>query len=904
MLQSLWKSISSWGDLPANFPYTLGSAVPYSFELPGGFVQLSATSTKLAPNSAVDGASGQRPILDALLNPGSAAQVSVFALKRDKQQSPPSRGSGSVSQRAFDRARNHLAKCKTLLHPNLLKVLGTYETNNALYIVTECCFSLVHVAHLIQLQKQQQDLAAKRPSSLPHQQTSDPPSGVNGTLSDSTRKAEAAAAAAAELAGKSCWNLLELAEGLSFLNDQCRLAHGEVSPFSVFVTPHGKWKLSSFVLTRPLEEVSWPSFYTEVLSSASASQGWEPPRPSSGSRPDILDRWGLCSLFAWWQDIRRDPYNSARLLRRSGTGGNSCGVSLGINDTSFRKAVHGLEPPLQQLMQKILDSRGGATPLSKLIDGGDACFAGDACCQFLTFIRTFPVKTHVDKEAFFEQQLPAALHQQQISSGLALHLLLPELALLLMNSSASAYHCSILKCIMSMVTPLSTLGCLQTCKSSSSTDDDAALPLQLFSEVLAHAFDSSDRAIRFTLLSQLPAVQSLLPDSFFGRTWEPLIVGLEDSAPPIRAFTARILSLYVSRLPRDASQTSSVFVLLEQRLRDAAGGVRLEAACVYCAQFLPLAGLVTLLAVAPACFLSPSPAVVAAAPVCIHALTDAAKARAEEKQQLSAHLTQAEAEQPFRHDRDNCKSADGWLTTVKSLGVVLGFSKRGDDSTKGALHKNRDSGGPRQNSAGNVPTEAGSNPLRTSAHAPQAPEAPYSSAPPSRSTDEFKDAREPINSWGDDTDIPADIWETTPDFETPSFSRSSGGSDGTRGVVSRLESHAVVQKVQGSSTESRASRVHPGASVNPSNTGELFRSFPNLPNNSHRSKCSKAGMRLQGGAAPPELAGSEGTGATGSEAKRKPRNSATATKAGDAGDCFSADDFFASVEREAAQRGF
>lgn len=87
-------------------------------------------------------------------------------------------------------------------------------------------------------------------------------------------------------------------------------------------------------------------------------------------------RWGLCSLFAWWQDIHRDPYNSARLLRRSGTCGNSCGVSLGINDTSFRKAMHGLEPPLQRLMQKILDSRGGATPLSKLIDGGDACFAG------------------------------------------------------------------------------------------------------------------------------------------------------------------------------------------------------------------------------------------------------------------------------------------------------------------------------------------------------------------------------------------------------------------------------------------------------------------------------------------------------------------------------------------------
>lgn len=80
-----------------------------------------------------------------------------------------------------------------------------------------------------------------------------------------------------------------------------------------------------------------------------------------------------------------------------------------------------------------------------------------------------------------------------------------------------------------------------------------------------------------------------------------------------------------------------------------------------------------------------------------------------------------------------------------------GFSKRGGDSTQSVLHKNRDNGGPCQNSAGNVPTEAGSNSLRTSAHPPQAPEAPYSSAPPSRSTDEFKDAREPINSWGADS---------------------------------------------------------------------------------------------------------------------------------------------------------
>lgn len=98
------------------------------------------------------------------------------------------------------------------------------------------------------------------------------------------------------------------------------------------------------------------------------------------------------------------------------------------------------------------------------------------------------MKSHVDKEAFFERELPAALQQEQIPAGLALHLLLPELALLLMSSSTSIYHSSILKSIMSIVAPLSS--------SIVRSDGGTAMPLRLFSEVMEHAFDSSDRAIR------------------------------------------------------------------------------------------------------------------------------------------------------------------------------------------------------------------------------------------------------------------------------------------------------------------------------------------------------------------------------------------------------------------------
>ncbi|CDJ36055.1 SCY kinase (incomplete catalytic triad), putative [Eimeria mitis] len=929
MLQSLWKSISSWGDLPTSFPYSLGSAIPYGFELPGGFVQFSATSTKQSAGAAAEGAGRQHPILDALLNAGNASHVSVFALKRAKQQSSPFKGNGSVSQHTFEQAKNHFAKCKTLLHPNLLKVLATYETSNALYIVTECCFSLVHVVHLSRQQQQQQDLAAKRPPSLPQPHKFDPPRAPVDAVSDSMRKAEAAAVAAAGTAAKTCWNFLELTEGLSFLHDQCKLVHGEVSPFSIFVTPHGKWKLSSFVLTRPLEDVRWPEFYSSMLTSASAAQGWEPPRPSPGSRPDTLDRWGLCSVFAWWQECLRDPYSSARPLRSNRTDAVSYGLAIGINDASFHKAMHKLAPPLQRLMRKILDSSNSAPPLSKLVDGGDPCFTGtrDVCCQFLAFIRAFPVKSHVDKETFFEQQLPAALQQQTIPYGMALHLLLPELALLFMNSSASAYHCSILKCIMSIVTPLSTPSGSLLDRNSCSRDEEA-VPLHLLSEVLAHAFDNTDRAIRFALLSQLPAVQSLLPDEFFGRTWSSLTLGLEDSAPPIRAFTSRILSLYVSRFPREAPQTSTAFTLLEQRLRDAAGGVRLEAvvsaaaaamslresgtsgsppllvdilsaslrdpeesvrlaglqASICCADSLPLAGLVTLLAAASACFLSPSGAVVSSTPACIHALTDAAKARAEEQQQ-PLHQRAEAGERPHQ-DKDKCKPSDGWLAAMKSLGITLGFSKRQTDSTELILHKNKAG----SEHIASLMTMGDNSPtgVRRPCHPaqpPQPPPAPLPSSPLSRSTDDFKDAREPINSWGDDMEIPADAWETIPGFETGKQSLTPSSGSGASGAAA-LQREDIFNNSAGKMTQRAAAQ------------GEIPRRFTG-GQTSAVSRGSNGTMRLQTAAPAPLMAVSGGGGTTSLSANKGP---CAPTSASNAEAALSADDFFASVEREAAQR--
>ena len=195
-------------------------------------MQFAATRTKPVSGAGADGAVNKHPTLDALLNPSNGTEVSVFALKRDKQQ--------ALHVNSYEQAKNHLNKCKTLLQPNLLKVLGTYETSNSLYVVTECCFSLPYVLYLSQQQQQERELASKRPFALPQQQVTGSASQASTATPDGASYAASAAAAAAGSADSCCWNFLELIEAVSFLHDQCKLVHGELSPFSVFVTPHGK----------------------------------------------------------------------------------------------------------------------------------------------------------------------------------------------------------------------------------------------------------------------------------------------------------------------------------------------------------------------------------------------------------------------------------------------------------------------------------------------------------------------------------------------------------------------------------------------------------------------------------------------------------------------------------------
>jgi SCY1-like protein 1 len=96
-------------------------------------------------------------------------------------------------------ARKGLQRLKTLRHPNILKFYNAVESESTISFATEESFPLYEYVQRY------------------------------GPLTTDTL----------------CWGIYCLARALEFLHNDCKLAHGKISPASVFITPGGDWKLGA-----------------------------------------------------------------------------------------------------------------------------------------------------------------------------------------------------------------------------------------------------------------------------------------------------------------------------------------------------------------------------------------------------------------------------------------------------------------------------------------------------------------------------------------------------------------------------------------------------------------------------------------------------------------------------------
>ncbi|MGK3749362.1 MAG: SCY1-like protein 1 [Bacillariaceae sp.] len=165
----------------------------------------------------------------------SGKEVSVFVGKKPLlSKTPVDRRQAHKTQ--LEPALHHYEYCRKLRHPHILKVYATLDTDNP---------SAASVSGGTTPQTQQAQAA--------------PSKTVTGDLIVVTEPCIplsewllGAAASGPPTPEQLAWGLECVIEGLSFLHASAKLAHGGISPQSLYVTPSGDVKLWNFSLVTPV----------------------------------------------------------------------------------------------------------------------------------------------------------------------------------------------------------------------------------------------------------------------------------------------------------------------------------------------------------------------------------------------------------------------------------------------------------------------------------------------------------------------------------------------------------------------------------------------------------------------------------------------------------------------------
>ncbi|XP_034702841.1 probable inactive serine/threonine-protein kinase scy1 isoform X1 [Vitis riparia] len=388
--------------------------------------------------------------------------VSIFSL------------SGSNAQDGHLAAgRNGVKRLRTVRHPNILSFLHSTEaetfdgssTKVTIYIVTE---------PVMPLSEKIKEL------------------GLEGTQRDEYY----------------AWGLHQIAKAVSFLNNDCKLVHGNVCLASVVVTQTLDWKLHAFdvlsefdghseAATGPLLQYEWlvGSQYKpmELLKS-----DWAAIRKSP---PWAIDSWGLgCLIYELFSGMRLGKTEELR------------------NTASIPKS---LLPDYQRLLSSMPARRLNT---SKLIENSE--YFQNKLVDTIHFMDILNLKDSVEKDTFF-RKLPNLA--EQLPRQIVLKKLLPMLASALEFGSAAA---PALTALLKMASWLSA-------------EDFSAKVLP----TIVKLFASNDRAIRVGLLQHIDQYgESLSAQIVDEQVYTHVATGFSDTSAFLRELTLKSMLILAPKL--------------------------------------------------------------------------------------------------------------------------------------------------------------------------------------------------------------------------------------------------------------------------------------------------------------------------------------------------------------------
>ncbi|KAK6477679.1 N-terminal kinase-like protein isoform X1 [Huso huso] len=383
---------------------------------------------------------------------GEPVSVFVFEVKPGSEEHTPV-------------AKAALKRLKTLRHPNILSYVDGLETDKALYIVTEPVTPL-------------------------------------GTHLNSLSEA----GGCSEL--QISWGLHQIVKALSFVINDCRLIHGDVGLWSVFVDRAGEWKLGGLEYMFSAEGDGGPP----QRKGAPELEKYEPPENSERSKNTgekwAADVWRLGCLI--WE-----VFNGTLCVCGPWASCVCVCVCIPKPLVPHYCELVGANPKVRPNPARFLLSCRGP--------GG---FMSNSFVETNLFLEEIQIKDPSEKQKFF-QELSEDL--DSFPEDFCRHKVLPQLLTAFEFGNAGAV----------ILTPLFKVGKFLSVEEYQ----------QKIIPVIVKMFSSPDRAMRIRLLQQMEQFIQYLNESAVNLQVFPHVVhGFLDSNPAIREQTVKSMLLLAPKL--------------------------------------------------------------------------------------------------------------------------------------------------------------------------------------------------------------------------------------------------------------------------------------------------------------------------------------------------------------------
>lgn len=473
--------------------------------------------------------------------------VTVFkGAKSSMAQTPLTKGSttSDPSLAQIFPALHHYQKTKTLIHPNILKVYATLDTDypndgkdssggsvTSPSSSSQISIDKINPASLSALQQitTTGDLIIVTEPVIPLPDYLD--SLQNDTSLIDAQRSDAIA-----------WGIFNLIQALSFLHNNAKLAHGNLCPHSIYVTPSGDFKLSAFNLLTPIgiaDGATGPTphfrhFERDVT-------------PNLYRSPERIEsRWDAISTSPIHV---MDAYSIGvflpELYNHLGAGTNG-------------KLPQKLEKACRRLASQSLSARPRVGPLLR-------CPVLDTeCNKAQSFLDTLATQD-VESKIIFWKTLPDLLTTRKVlSPRVAKYKVLPLL------QSTIVHLTSIDNGLTQDVNKRECLALLPTLFSASTSYLTPEEFQTQISPVIELLYRVNDRAVRGALLSRITLFAKLLDVPTLNRVvFEPMCSGFSDSSAPLRELTLKSAIVLVEHLtPANLEKLTRYLVRLQNDTED------------------------------------------------------------------------------------------------------------------------------------------------------------------------------------------------------------------------------------------------------------------------------------------------------------------------------------------------